>query len=310
MQKNLKLRKNISLEMISKYWFLYLIMILTLIFYTVFKYYPIIVQTVCAFKEYRLKDGIWGSQWVGFKNFSDLISMPDISRLIKNTVGISVLRMLVGFFPPIILAIFIFDIKGNKFKKISQTILYLPHFFSWVIVYSIVFAIFNNTGLINSFLEFFGGEKVNFLQSREWFRPMLIGSALWKDLGWGTIIYLAALSGIDTSLYEAAKIDGAGPIQRIRYITLPGIASVVIFFLTLNIGGLFTNAGTEQILLFYSPATWEVADVIDTWIFRNSLGGFEYSLGATLGFVQAVISLVLVLIANKIAIRTSGRGLW
>lgn len=292
-----------------RYWFLYLLFVPVIVYYIVFRYYPIAVQGILAFKQYKLSFGIWDSPWVGFDNFVYAFGRPDFYNVLENTVIISLLRIAFGFFPPIFLAILLFDLRSSWLRRISQTILYIPHFFSWVIIYGIVFAMFSNTGMVNQLIAGLGGNEQNFLMAPEWFRPLIVGSGIWKEIGWGTIIYLAALTAIDPSIYEAAKVDGAGPLQRIRHITLPGIRPVVVFLFTLSLGSVL-NAGVEQILLFYSPATYEVGDIIDTFVFRQGLNQLQYSMATAVGLFQSVIGLILVLTANRLAKKYAGTGIW
>lgn len=298
------------LARLNRYKVLYLFILIPVVYFIIFRYYPIITQLILSFKEYRIQGGVWGSAWVGLDNYRTLFTTPEFKRLIVNTISISLTRLLVGFLPPIVLSIFLFDMTSGRFRRISQSILYIPHFFPWVVIYAIVFALFSSTGYVNNMVGALGGEKVNFLMSTKWFYPMLIGSDLWKELGWSTIIYLAALTNIDPQLYEAAKIDGAGPVKRIVHITFPGILQVVVFCLTIALGNLFNNTGTEQILLFYTPATYPVADVIGTWVFRRGLGEMKYSLAAAVSQFNSIIGLVLVLIFNSIAKKFAGIGIW
>ena len=296
--------------LIRRYSALYLLLIPCLAFLLIFRYYPILLQAVLAFKDFRLRGGVWGSEWIGLANFEHIFTSPQMLRIIRNTVNISLLRLLVGFFPPIILSIMLFDLAGRKLKRACQTLVYIPHFFSWIIVYAIVYALFSNAGVVNAFLGRFGIDPQNFLMGRYYFLPLLLLSALWKELGWSTIIYLAALMSINTELFEVAKIDGAGPIKRIRYITLPSIAFVVIFLLILSLGNILRGAFTEQILLFYSPPVYSIADVMDTWVYRQGLSKIQYSLGSAVSFLQSVFGLVLVLVCNKLATRYANVGLW
>jgi putative aldouronate transport system permease protein len=238
-----------------------------------------------------------------------IFGRPEFTRILRNTIEISLLRLFFGFWPPIFLALLLFDLQSSVLRKTSQTILYIPHFFSWVIVYSMFFSLFNNDGLINSILNALGQERRQFLLLAQYFRPMIIGSGIWKSVGWGTIIYMAALTNINTELYDAVKIDGGGPIKRMRYVSIPGILPVIVFLLTLSIGGLLVE-NTEQILLFYSPANYEVSDIIGTWVYRQGLERVQYSLGARVNFFQSLIGLVLVVIANKLSIRFANVGVW
>ncbi len=302
-------RRSTLIIQIQKYWFLYVLFIPVLMYYIVFRYYPIVVQMLLAFKQYKLSLGVLESPWVGLDNFRYVFGLADFYNVLGNTIIISLLRIIFGFFPPIILAILLFDLRSSWLRRFSQTILYIPHFFSWVIIYGIVYAMFSNTGLINQLLMSVGMTEQNFLMAPEWFRPLVIGSGIWKEIGWGTIIYLAALTSIDPSIYDAAKVDGAGPMQRIRHITLPGIRSVVVFLFTLSLGSVL-NAGVEQILLFYSPATYEVGDIIDTFVFRQGLNQLQYSMATAVGLFQSLIGLVLILTANSLARKYAGTGIW
>lgn len=289
---------------------LYLLFIPVLVYYIVFKYWPMLLAWIIAFKDLQLGSGVFGSEWVGMQNFRDIYDSPDISTVIRNTIQISLLRIGVGFFPPIALAILFHDMMSLRLKKWLQTLVYIPHFFSWVIVFGVVFGFFSvGAGFFNNMLELFGFARHEFLLDSSWFRPILIGSALWKEIGWSTIIYLAALATVDAQLYEAAVLDGAGPLKRIAHITLPSIMPVITFVLCINLGSLL-NAGGEQVLLFYNEAVMNVADIIDTWVYRQGLARLQFSLAAAVGLIQSVIGLVLVVGSNYIAKKISGRGIW
>ena len=289
---------------------LYLMFAPVAIYYVIFQYWPIVLSWIVAFKDVKLGKGILGSDWVGWENFTEIFGDPELINVFSNTVEISLLRLVFGFFPPIILAIMFHDMTTKLFKKVSQTIVYIPHFFSWVIVYGIVFALISTgPGLINNVIDMLGFPRVEFLLSEGWFRPILIASGVWKEIGWSTIIYLAALSTISNELYEAAAIDGAGPLQRIRHITIPSILPVITFVLTINLGFILF-AGGEQILVFYNSAVYDTADVIDTWVYREGLGRMQFSIGTAMGLLQSAIGLVLVLTFNAVAKRLTGRGIW
>lgn len=289
---------------------LYLMFLPVAVYYIVFRYWPIGLAWVVAFKDLKLGMGVFDSAWVGLDNFRVMFEDPEIVNVLRNTVEISLLRIVVGFFPPIILAIMFHDLSSGRLKRWLQSAVYIPHFFSWVIIFGIVFAFFSTgTGFVNNVLEALGLTRVEFFLSEGWFRPILIGSALWKEIGWSTIIYLAALSTIDPQLYEAARIDGAGPLRRIFAVTLPGILSVVTFVLCLSLGNILF-AGGEQILLFYNKAVLDTADVIETWVYREGLSRLQFSVGTAVGLFQSVIGMVVIIAGNALAKRYTGRGIW
>ena len=302
-------KKNFIYSM-KNYWFLYLLILPGIITVVIYKYGPMFLQVIVAFTEYRFSDGIFGSKFVGFDNFRILFQVPSIMQVIKNTIFMSIASFICGFFPPLILAIMLFDLQSGRFRKFAQTIVYIPHFFSWVIVFSIVYGLLSNSGLINSIIYKLGGDKINFLLEPKAIRTILLVTYTWKNVGWGTIIYLAAMQGIDTNLYDAARIDGCGPLRRIFAVTLPSIRHITVFLLVLAFGGLLSGGDTEQILLFYNPSTYSKADTIGTWIYRDSFLTFDYSVGASLSFIQSTVGMILVLIANKISKKTVEVGIW
>ena len=294
----------------KQYKLCYLMLIPLVVFLAIFRYYPMISQFAIAFTNYRFVDGIWGSPWVGLAHFQRMFDSATFYRVVWNTFYIAVLRIAWGFWPPIILAIIINELRSKLFRSFGQTILYLPHFLSWVVVYGIAFAFMSpGFGIINNWLEMFGFDRVDLMMSVDAFRPTIIITHLWKNMGWGTIIYLAALAGIDQELYNAAAIDGANVWQRIWYITLPSLKGVIVFVLTLTMGSLLA-AGFEQILLFQNAATFQVSDVIETWVFRRGLQGMEYSFATAVSIFQGIIGLILIMTANKIANKLAGTGIW
>ena len=210
---------------LKKFWPLYIMIGIVMLYYFIFNYIPIIMGTVLSFKDMKVGNTIWNAKFVGWDNYVEVFQEPEMLNLIKNTLEISIMRLFWGFWPPILLAICIFDILTPWYKKFCQTMVYIPYFFSWVIVYGIVFAFFSGNGLINSIMKDLGMGNVDFLTSKDAFRPLLIGSQVWKGVGWGTILYLAAITGINGELYEAAMIDGANRWKRMWHITLPGIKS-------------------------------------------------------------------------------------
>ena len=281
-----------------------------LAYYVLVRYWPIVLSWIAAFKDLKIGAGVFNSKWVGLDNFRIIFSDPDIVKVIQNTLEISLLRLIVSFLPPILLAIMFHDMVLDRFKKWCQTIMYIPHFFSWVIIYGLVFAFFSTgTGFVNNILQSIGMDKVEFLVSSQWFRPILIGSALWKELGWGTIIYMAAMTSIDKEQFEAAKIDGAGPLKRIIHITFPSILPVISFVLCINLGFIM-YAGGEQILMFYNNSVYDVADVIDTWVYRVGLGSMRFGVGTAVGLFQSFIGMLLVLLSNFLSKKYTGNGIW
>lgn len=296
-------------ESFKKYKSLYIIMFITMAYYFVFHYIPIFMGVTISLKELKIGGSIMNAPWVGFENYKYVFSNPDVINVILNTLEISLMRLLWGFWPPIILAIAIFDIMNATYKKICQTIVYVPHFFSWVIVYGIVFAFFSSNGMVNIGIKKLGFESIDFLTSKEWFRPVLVGSQIWKTMGWGTILYFAALTNVDPQLYEAAKMDGAGPLNRIKIITLPAILPIIVFNLILALGNILNN-DFEQILMFYNAAVYDVADIIESWVYRVGIGKMQYGIGSAVSILKAGVSLTLIVTCNKTAKKLVGRSLW
>ncbi len=305
----IKTKKSRFFNNLKRYKALYLLMLPVVIYFLVFRYYPMILQFVLAFKDYKLGLGIWKSPFVGFKHYQTVLNNTEIINAIGNSLKISLMRIIIGFPFPIILAILLFDLSKTWLRRICQTILYIPHFFSWVIVFGVTFAMFSHMGFVNQIIRMLGFTEINFLNSEDWFYPLVIGTGIWKELGWNTIIYMASLSSISPSLYESAMIDGANPVQRIWYITLPSIRSVTVFLLTLSFGGIL-YAGGEQLLLFYSPATLSVGDIIDTWVYRFGIGKFMYSLSSAVTLFQSLMGLILILIFNKLADKFAQTSIW
>lgn len=304
--KEARLQKQKKLK---KYRFLYLALAFIVMYYLLFQYIPILWGFLISFKDFKVGGTIMGAKWVGISNYAEIFKDPDMLRLIRNTLVISCSRLLFTFFPPILLTIAIFDLRNSRFKKLSQTIVYIPHFFSWVVIYGIVYAFFSGNGFINNLLFAAGGSRTEFMTSTKAFVPLLVGSQIWKETGWATILYFAALTGVNPELYEAAKIDGAGPLARIKAVTLPAMLPVVTFSLIMAMGNILNN-DFEQILLFYNSAVYDVSDIIDTWVYRVGLGKMQYGLGAAVSMLKAVISLFLILAANYTSKKTTGRGMF
>lgn len=309
----MKKKKNVlvseTMKQMKRYRVLYVILGVAIVYYFIFLYIPIFWGFIISFKDMKVGSTIAGAEWVGLENYKYIFTNPEILKLIKNTLVISFSRLVFTFFPPIILTIAIFDLHWKKFQKFSQTMVYIPHFFSWVIIYGIVFAFFSGNGFVNGVIDFFGGQKKDFMTSSDAFLPLLIGSQIWKEAGWSTILYFAALTGVNTELYEAAKIDGAGPLQRIKAVTLPAMMPVITFSLIMALGNILNN-DFEQILLFYNSAVYDVADTIDTWVYRVGLGKMQYGIGSAVSMMKAVVSLILIVSANTFSKKTTGRGMF
>lgn len=264
-----------------------------------------------AFKDFKIMRGIWGSNWVGFEHFRRFFTSPVVLRVLKNTIEISLMRLIFGFPAPILLALLLNELRDGFFKRFTQTVSYLPHFISWVTIAALVRAMLSpSTGVVNAVIKALGFQPIYFLVSTTWFRPVLIGSAIWKEVGWGSVLYLAALSGVDPTLYEAAIVDGATRIQRMRYISLPAIAPVMAIVLILNMGGIL-DAGFDQIFNMYNTNVFEVADIIDTYVYRAGLISYEYSFASAVGLFKSLVGLIMVLSTNAIVRRLDrGSALW
>jgi len=287
---------------------LYAMALVPIAYLVLFRYVPMI-GNVIAFRKFRPGGNILGEEWVGLRYISMFINDPTFWHVFSNTAILGGLTLLVCFPLPIVLALMLNEVRKKAFKGVVQSITYLPHFLSIVIVAGIVMQLLSLEGTVNQIITAMGGEKIPFLQRPEWFRTIYVGSEVWQTVGWGTILYLAALTTIDESLYEAARIDGAGRLRQTWHVTLPGIRPTMITLLILNIGT-FLNVGFEKVLLLYMPLTYETADVISTYLYRVGLVSNNLSYAAAIGLFQACIGLVMVLSANLISRRTVGASLW
>lgn len=286
----------------------YLIFLPVLIYYLVFRYFPMYGASI-AFKNYTPFKGIAGSDWVGFKHFIRFFTSFYFWRVLKNTFILSGMQIAFGFPMPIIFAILVNELKNMHFKKTVQTMTYLPHFISMVVICGMITAFSSSSGVFNDILAFFGAKRESLLQQPELFRPIYILSEIWQKAGWESIIYLAALTGIDQSLYEAASIDGANRFKKILNITLPGLLPTIIIMLILRIGRVM-EIGFEKIILLYNPATYEVADVISSYVYRVGLTDLNWSYSAAVGIFNSVVNLTFLFAANKISKKYSGSSLW
>jgi len=288
---------------------LYFLMLPTLIYFAVFKYGPLWNAQI-AFKDFKPLLGVWGSPWAGFEHFETFINSFYFTELMTNTIVFSVAKLLLGLPIAVICAIALHETWFLRFRTFVQTMVYLPHFLSWVIMYGVLLVILSpGNGLINEIIQSFGGEPIAFLTSPHHFRWVVILSDIWKETGWSTILYLAALLAISPDLYEAAAVDGATPAQRIWYISLPGILPVIVLVTLLRLGHIL-EAGFNQIFVLYSVPVYSVGDIIDTWVFRQGVLQFQFSLATAVGFFKGAIGLVLILVSNRIAKRWAQQSIY
>jgi len=270
-----------------------------MVFLLVFSYIPM-GGLVIAFQKYIPTKGILGSKWIGLDNFAYIFQTPASVQIFSNTVIIALLKMVVGLVVPLTYAILLNEIRAVGYKRSIQTLIYLPHFLSWVILANIVLNIVSLDGPINKAISVFGGEPIFFMANPDWFRPIVIMSDIWKEAGFGTIIYLAAITGINPSLYEAAVIDGAGKWVRMWNVTLPGISTTIILLATLSLGRIL-DAGFDQVFNLYNPLLYETADIVDTFVYRMGLVNAQYGLATAVGMIKSSISFILIMISYALA---------
>lgn len=281
------------------------------IYFVVFKYVPM-GGIVIAFKNYKISRGIWGSTWCGLNNFRQAFRTVTFTRSVRNTLIISGLKLLFGFPAPILLALMLNEVTHKRYQRSVQTISYLPHFLSWVVLAGLFQQLLSpNNGAVNAlFRQFFGlQEPIFFLGDNRYFRGTLVATDIWKNVGWSSIIYLATIAGIDPALYEAASCDGATRFQSTFYITLPLLASTIVVMLILNVGSIM-DAGFDQVFNLYNSAVYASGDIIDTYVYRIGIGDMKYSLSTAVGLFKNVIGFILVVGTNMIAKRISGEGIW
>ncbi|MCY9656451.1 ABC transporter permease subunit [Paenibacillus chondroitinus] len=288
---------------------LYLMMLLPMILLFVFHYIPI-YGIVIAFKKFSPGLGIWKSPWNDFAHFKSLLHDSLFIRALKNTLIISGLKLVVAFPAPIMLAVLLNEVKQVWFKKVAQSVSYLPHFMSWVILASMVGEVLSpQRGIINYVIHSLGGTPINFLADTHYFIPMLILTDVWKEIGWGAIIYLAAISSINPDLYEAADVDGAGRFKKMLHITIPSLIPMIVILFILGLGNIL-NGGFDQILNLYNPVVYEVADIIDTYVYRKGLEQFQLDYATAVGLFKNVVGVILIVGANAIIRKRSEHGIW
>ena len=287
---------------------LYLLLLPGIVFLIIFRYIPIF-GNVIAFMDYNPYDAAQ-TTWVGLKHFQDLLTRPQFLQVFGNTLYISILKMVCGFPVPIILALMMNEMKNLKFKKVAQTLLYLPNFISWVVLAGLIMNMLDpDTGVVTGIINSITGEQVQVLTDTRYFVPMLIVTDIYKGAGWGTIIYFAALSGIDPQLYEAAEIDGARKWKQLLHITLPSITPTIVVMLILSCNNI-VNAGFDQIFMLYTALVFSVADIIDTYVYRIGIQNADYSFSTAAGLFKSVIAFVMILIVNTVAKKTGNEGIW
>ena len=292
----------------QKHKYKYLLILPIIVYLILFCYKPM-YGLVIAFKNYRPTRGIWGSNWVGFMWFETFFKDPYFWRLLRNTFTISALTILFGFPAPILLALLLNEVRSSKFKRTVQTITYMPYFISLVVTCSLLKIYCMENGLFPQIMELFGGQRQNLLANPKYFYPIYILSDIWQGIGWNSIIYLAALSGIDQEQYEAARLDGANRLQQVIHITLPGLMPTITILFILRMGNIL-NVGYEKILLLYNPSTYEVADVLSTYTYRTGLENQQYSLSTAVGLFNTMVNVVFLLITNYISKKSTESGLF
>lgn len=290
----------------------YILIVPGLLYFIIFHYVPMF-GIIIAFKDIAPFEGVKGiinGPWVGFKNFITFFQSYYFWNVLGNTVIISAYKILFGFPAPIILALLLNEVKNNKFKRMVQTISYLPHFISMVVLAGLVTSVLSvNGGIVNEIRKSLGQEAIFFLGSSKYFRTVLVSSGIWQNIGWGSIIYLASISGIDHQLYEASIVDGANRWKQTWHITLPGMSNVIVIMFIFAVGSLL-NAGFEQILLLYSPAVYEVSDIIDTYVYREGLISLRYSFASAVGLFKSLIAMILIIGTNYLAKRYEQAAIW
>lgn len=297
------------LRRIWRYRMAYLIILPGLVYFALFRYGPLYLAQI-AFKDFQPLLGVEGSPWVGLQNFVSFFHSYYFSQLLANTLIISTAKLIFGIPPAIILALAFSETRFLKLARLTQTVAYLPHFLSWVIMFGILVALLSpGEGLVNQAIGKVGTQPIDFLTDPNWFRAILVSSDIWKETGWAAIIYLAALLAIDPALYEAAAIDGASRWRRVWHISLPGIKDIIVLVTLLRLGNIL-DAGFSQIFVLYSIPVYNVGDVIDTWVYRQGLLNFQFSLATAVGLFKGVIGLILIIVANRVAKRFAGSSLY
>ena len=288
---------------------LYLLILLPVVYFLVFRYWPMYGVQI-AFKDFSPSQGIWGSPWIGFEHFKTFFEQYNFWEIISNTVLLSFWNLIIAFPIPIIMALLLNQLRQEKLKRFIQTAIYAPYFISTVVLVGMLYVFFApDGGMVNNIIQLFGGKPILFMQQAAWFRPLYIFSTVWQETGFASVIYLAALAGIDPHLHEAAIVDGASKLQRIRHIDLPGIAPTIVVLFILAVGNLM-NIGFEKVFLMQNELNVDVSEIIPTYVYKMGIQQAEYSFSAAVGLFNAAINLILLIIVNKTAKKISGNGLF
>lgn len=287
---------------------LYAFMIPGLILAVMFWLLPM-TKIVIAFQNFKPLKGIAGSEWVGLDQFRRMFADPEVWNVIKNTLEINLLQIVICVPLPMLMAVMLNEIRCPALKKSVQTVVYVPHFFTWVVVYSVFFTLFGSTGIVNTALRSVTGSEIYFFTEAGWFRFLLVFSSAWKGTGWGTIIYLSAITAIDGEIYEAATIDGASRMQQARHITIPSLLPTFVLMLTIRMGSILSG-GFDQVLVFYNPSVYKTADILGTFVYRMGIGQANFSFATAVGLFESVVGLMFVLMSNFASKRLTGRTVW
>ncbi|WP_409347123.1 ABC transporter permease [Paenibacillus sp. MBLB4367] len=302
-------RRNRIRRIVQRDRWLYFMLLPGVIYFILFKYLPM-WGVLIAFQNYQPFRGFWHSDWVGMKHFIRFFSEPAFWMLFRNTVVLALYNLLFFFPLPIVVALMLNEVRKEALKRLVQTVIYIPHFFSWVVVVGIFYMLFTvEGGVVNELIAATGGQKINFLISSDWFRTMIMTEVIWKETGWGTIIFLAALAGVDPQLYEAARIDGASRLRQLWHITLPAIRSTIVILFILRLGH-FMDTGFEQIILMLNAMNREVGEVFDTYVYSVGINQSQFSYSTAVGLFKSVVGLILVLATNALAKKTGEEGIY
>ncbi|MCR8633284.1 sugar ABC transporter permease [Paenibacillus sp. N5-1-1-5] len=315
---NISLTKGLSqartlrtpwIKRVIKNRWLYFMLFPGVLYFILFKYLPM-WGVLIAFQDYSPFSGFWDSSWVGMKHFQTIFDNESTIQIFKNTIILAVYNLFFFFPLPIMIALLLNEMRKELFKRFIQTLIYIPHFISWVVVVGIAYILFTTEdGIVNNMLVYFGGDKINFLLSKEWFRSMIISEVIWKETGWGTILFFAALAGVDPQQYEAARIDGANRWHQLLHVTLPAIKSTIVILLILRLGN-FLDSGFEQIFLMLNPMNTEVGEVFDTYVYRKGIEGGDFSYATAVNLFKSIVGIILVLLANFLAKKAGEEGIY